>query len=366
MSKFEEIKVENEEYTDLVSEIKVEDVKIQKEDTYFGIGTNEQYQANQSWPENTGLPQPKLECAHCGKKWISFYFLEKHMRSHNSNETHASRESADDSTSNQELAVMDVDEDVSSAMKIEKGKRRPWLHKKNQLKEKVAQGLEHVTGSGKVMKGKTFTIQLKCCKKNCASKIDSHDQQCIFKAFYNLQNSGKTAFIRKCVERKNVMNRVSDRMPIIPEKIKTFNYVYNLKDQFGIRQVVCKTFFFTLLHISHTKVSHALNTAISNPACVEKRGTHVAPNKTPEDDVAFVRNFIENIPAYESNNSRQKRQKKNLSPVLSFAELHRKYTARCKEMRRKPVSIGIFTEIFKSDFNPLFKEIKENKIKKHS
>lgn len=135
--------------------------------------------------------------------------------------------------------------DENNFPRTKKRIRRPTCHKKYLNKQKVEKGLEHFSPSGNLIPAKTFQVQIECkCTKQCAIKIDVQRQYEIFKTFYDLKSwSSKTLFLRGCMSRIQVENRLSDQNPILPLCRISYNYMYKLLDRNAIEHQVCKEFF---------------------------------------------------------------------------------------------------------------------------
>ena len=64
-----------------------------------------------------------------------------------------------------------------------------------------------------------------------------------------------------------------------------------------------------------------------------------------------MKEFIEQLPKYESHYCHSRSQKLYLAPTLTISKLYELYETRCKETNQKPVSDYTFRKIFNEDFN---------------
>lgn len=89
------------------------------------------------------------------------------------------------------------------------------------------------------------------------------------------------------------------------------------------------------------------------PAPVDKRGKQTSWNKTPNDKINEVVNFIQKFPTYESHYSRVKNpNRKYLAPELSLGKLYELYKKENGNIANAtPVSMHIFTQVFLTKFN---------------
>lgn len=199
--------------------------------------------------------------------------------------------------------------------------RRPTCHKKFLNKQKVEKGLEHFSKSGNLIPAKTFKVQMDC---KCAKNIDVQRQYEIFKTFYELSSwSSKTIFLRGCMTRCEVENRLSDQNPILPLQTVSYNYTYKLLDRNGIAHQVCKEFFCTCLQITCNKANRAFDSVHNNPSAIDRRGKASSVNKVPDNDKLFVKQFIDRFPHYRSHYNRSMSERYYLMPGLNINFFYR-------------------------------------------
>lgn len=235
--------------------------------------------------------------------------------------------------------------------------RQPTLYKKFLNKQKVQKGEEHFSPRGNVIPAKTFKVQEQCkCRKKCEEKIDVQRQYVIFQTFYKLESwSSKTLFLRGCVSRSEIRNRLSDLNPIRPLQNVSYNYTYKLLDHNGIEHEVCKHFFCTCLQITANQTNRAFGSIKSNPSAIERRGRAPPANKVPEDDILFVKQFIDRFPRYRSHYCRSQSNKWYLMPGMNLMKMYREYQIVCEFEERAIVTEHMFRYIFNTEFNIQFK-----------
>ncbi|GAB0098363.1 hypothetical protein DMENIID0001_140850 [Sergentomyia squamirostris] len=162
-------------------------------------------------------------------------------------------------------------------------------------------------------------------------------------------------------EEQDAIWQPGQNLPIICEKRKRKTYEYMLKSDDGISHKVCLNFLKTCLQISRTKASHAIKSASTNPNAIDLRGRHRPGNKTPEHIRNFAKDFIDSIPAFESNYSREKSKKKYLKPGVTIEELYKQYVKLCQESNTKSLHKKVFNTLLNSDYNFAFKQRKTEK-----
>lgn len=207
-------------------------------------------------------------------------------------------------------------------------------HKKNQ-KEK---------------KAKQFVAQVNCrCRKNCALTIDVTTQKDIFDRFHNSPDwSEKTQFLRSIANREIAKENLNPRIGM-KKRQNIFHYYLCGTD--GMLQRVCLLFVSQLLQINRTSIFRAIESTESNPFAIDRRGKAATKNKSAPVDVAFVKEFIETIPCYESHIPLC--NIKYLHPNLTLNEIYRLYDNVCTFKQRKAISKAAFNRIFSANFSHL-------------
>lgn len=130
-------------------------------------------------------------------------------------------------------------------------RRRVECHKSYIRKQTVERGEERQAKT-KIIPAKKFNGQSNCnCSKgkkpkpSCANRIGVERQKQIYDAFYHdMLWMQKTLFLRGSVERIPVTSKKSSSFPLIALKNREYNHIYSLTDENGVKQIVCRDFFF--------------------------------------------------------------------------------------------------------------------------
>lgn len=257
-----------------------------------------------------------------------------------------------------------TDNESTGSKLSRKRTRNPTSHLAHIKKQKVQKGEEHQTSSGKIVKGKVFQAQVTCkCSRKCPQHINSDRQEEIFNCFYNLENwTQKTLFLRTLSKTERVKENLN---AIINLKKRNTHTQYYLSDKTEMQQKVCMIFVLNCLQINRSRMFYAINTVTANENAKETRG--IFPNrKTNENDIAFVKNFINSLPTYESHYSNKSihSNKKYLSPFLTIKRIYSEYCLKSKFKRKKPVSQWKFRHIFNTEFNLSFARLKVDTCRK--
>lgn len=199
-------------------------------------------------------------------------------------------------------------------------------------------------------KEKKFVAHVNCkCRKDCAELIDVVAQKDIFDQFYSLPNwSEKTQFLRSIAKRECVKENLNPRIGV---KKRDNLFHYYLGDTNGKLQQVCLFFVCKLFQINRTSIFRAVNSTKSNPFAIDRRGKVATRNKTAPADIAFIKEFIETLPCYESQI--KPCSIKCFHPNLTLHEIYRLYDNSCTFKQRKVVSKAGFDRIFRANFNHL-------------
>ena len=115
-------------------------------------------------------------------------------------------------------------------------------------------------------------------------------------------------------------------------------------------------FFRTVLGITDGRIARATAMKTDGLPKVDQRGRHRPYNKTKDEDIESVKQFICSLPTYESHYSRQKNlNRRYLAPDLNISKLYKLYKPKCTEYKRsKVVSDHIFHQIFNEKIVWLF------------
>ena len=87
----------------------------------------------------------------------------------------------------------------------------------------------------------------------------------------------------------------------------------------------------------------------------DQRGRHEPKNKTPEEDVQFVRAHIQSFSTESSHYcSKDNPNRRYLSSDLTIKKMYDLYLEKCKSESRTPVKENVYREIFNTKFNLSF------------
>ena len=122
-----------------------------------------------------------------------------------------------------------------------------------------------------------------------------------------------------------------------------------MKNAERIRRV-CKQFFMSTLGIGHSPISEAVR------GCSEtgrfdgddKRGKHVAVNKTKDSELELVRKHIESFPKMPSHYTRQDSKKEYLDQGLNINKMYNLYV---QNPPVNPVSPTVYRRMFGTEYN---------------
>ena len=155
-------------------------------------------------------------------------------------------------------------------------------------------------------------LQSVSCK--CHYKSTNHITEDRLKICKTYWGSGDYARQRDCIAR-HVKTTNKGRSTTREESRRKKTYQYSLTVNNEVFQV-CQTLFLKTLNIKQRTVYYTLNkkidASISTAATAEEyvspdhRGKNTPPNKTPDDDRAFVKSHIESFPAVESHYCQKK------------------------------------------------------------
>ncbi|KAL4125925.1 hypothetical protein QTP88_010162 [Uroleucon formosanum] len=128
--------------------------------------------------------------------------------------------------------------------------------------------------------------------------------------------------------------------------------VYVLLDSSGIEVKVCKNFFQNTLLVSAGRIDRVLkNKGQKSTPPSDRRGKGPSANKTSQEKIAEIKDFIKKFPAYESHYALHKSiNRKYMSPDLNIIKLYSLYT----EQATNPVSNFVFRKIINEEFNLSF------------
>lgn len=217
------------------------------------------------------------------------------------------------------------------------------------LKIKRAKGEQYETHKKKTIPAKTPKTGECPCPKKCHLRLDEERQLEIFRSFYALANyDSQNALLFSLVKVTNKCRNYSGR----EESRRQKTYIYHLLGNGGVEIHVCKKFFLRTLQVSDGRVTRVLkHKSIEHVPHIDQRGRQSSANKTPDNKITEVKEFIGRFPVYESHYTRHKSEnRKFLSPDLSLGRIYSLY----KDTTQEPVSSFIFSKIFNECFNLRF------------
>lgn len=178
--------------------------------------------------------------------------------------------------------------------------RQPNKWKKNVRKEKRSRGEEYINVKGVLVPPKQIDATCECnCQLKCHEKILPSQRLNLFNSFYalgnyNLQSSYLFSLI-KVIPKKSCHTASA-------ESRRSNSRVYQVPNYDGLHVIVCKEFFKKLFGVSDGRLSRVLKKKLVAPTPpTDQRGHHVPSNKTSENKIQIVKNFINKLPKYESH-----------------------------------------------------------------
>lgn len=246
---------------------------------------------------------------------------------------------------------------AESEFRSRKRKKDPTQWKKNIQKESRQRGRsyqrDHGPAKGTIAAAKVCPLGTELCHENCrldcSAKIPDNARQIIFDYYYSIDQSGKDAYLSKCIESKT-----PDRKRKGAAKHHAFSYAYKVSVG-GQQHYICKTALGNLLCIGR-KVLDRVKKSVSDcpgPSNSNQSRRHSnRPNKIIDSRQAMVIDHIASYPAESSHYSRQKNgNRKYLAATLSVAEMYRQYASKCQDQNEEPVSEKYYRDIFNTKFN---------------
>lgn len=162
---------------------------------------------------------------------------------------------------------------------------------------------------------------------------------------------------------KNIQQKQENLNPVINLKKRNFTNKYYLSNQSGVQHQVCMDFILKCLQITRSRFFAATKSIVSNEIAKDNRGKFPT-RKTSEQDMLFVKEFINSFPAYESHYKIDRTNLKYLSPFLTIKRMYKEYCSKCNFKRKKPLSEWKFQHVFNTQFNLSFARLKVDTCKK--
>ena len=148
----------------------------------------------------------------------------------------------------------------------------------------------------------------------------------LFEGFWSNANfNTQNAYICGCIKVVEIKRRYTTRGSGCR---RSNSRVYYVTSGSGVSVRVCKTAFLRIHDLSAGRVDRALKafSEAGGSPHMDKRGRHTPGNKTPEDDLHFVKEHIRSFPQYQSHYSRADNpHRQYLSPELTITKMYRLY-----------------------------------------
>lgn len=233
------------------------------------------------------------------------------------------------------------------------------LRKKKELSKKTKRKLENNLGKGK-------SVQVNPCKAacqhNCGRKFKETVRHEIHELYWGLGNyERQRSWLLSCVKKVPIKRRKQEACQ--SRRQNSFKYYINWNDE---ELEVCQQFLLTTLNISQMTMRYLVTKAVQKSVKVDGRGKHRPHNKTSEAHKNMVHEFIMKLPAVPSHYCRNKTSRKYLSSELrNVSFLYTIFKRDQEELhnRKTVVSLKVFRDIFKRDFNLGFHLPKKDKCK---
>ncbi|XP_044744281.1 uncharacterized protein LOC123306370 [Coccinella septempunctata] len=220
----------------------------------------------------------------------------------------------------QETKLKNLEEKLKSRKRIRSESK--W--KKNKRKYLRASGQSYTNVKGETVRAKIFFPADNCCKLECFKVIGPEIQTDIHNKFYGLANfDAQTGYIFSQVKVKPVARHYSSTAASSTNKSKYLTREYYLPNSEGSDVRICKNFFKKILMVSDGKIDRTLK------------------------KIESVCDFIRSFPTYISHYSRNKTDRKYLSPDLNIRILYTEY----KKKTANPVSEFKFRDVFNTKFD---------------
>lgn len=237
-------------------------------------------------------------------------------------------------------------------------KQKTKKENKSKLRKKRKNaGESYETRSNEIKEEKSMKKN-PCLPGVCARKcyeVSEDRRMSLFKYFWTLDVQ----------RRKDWIVRSPQPIPIKRKKTKcvesrrsqTIEYLINEGE--GSRPV-CQKFLINTLDITQKFILYTVNNAHESMASIEKRTCHA--EKYSDEDKAYAKAFIENLPAVPSHYCRKKSTCLYLPQEIKNAtNLYRIYLKHCQDHSKLYLSEKVFIKIFNEDYNIRFHTPKKDK-----
>lgn len=153
---------------------------------------------------------------------------------------------------------------------------------------------------------KVFKPVNNCCRLGCTKKIDIYAQERIFNDYVSLKKYAQRMKVLRSVMRfsgTGLGGKVHNR--------------YYLNDDDGNEHKVCLNLVTAILQVSRVGIYRAGASIATNPTGDDRRGKRYKP-----EDVQMVRQFVEELPLYETTRNMQRSKYKYLHPRINYKALY--------------------------------------------
>lgn len=223
------------------------------------------------------------------------------------------------------------------------------LWKRNVRKKLRNSGLPYTSITGKTISAKVFNSTDCKCIRECHKLISMDQREKNFKNYYQLANHDfQTSYL--CGQVKLISKIRSTKTAEIQKR--HYTRIYCLPNEQGVDVPVCKEFFKKILQVSDGRLTRSLKEKQNgNTPSKDMRGAKEPYNKTKDERIQAVINFISQFPKYQSHYSRKKNPNRfYLAPSLNISKMFNLY----RNQTENPVSMFIFRNVFKTKFNLCF------------
>uniref|UniRef100_A0A6P7FAA9 Uncharacterized protein LOC114326298 n=1 Tax=Diabrotica virgifera virgifera TaxID=50390 RepID=A0A6P7FAA9_DIAVI len=189
--------------------------------------------------------------------------------------------------------------------------------------------------------------QLKKCTNRC-DDISEERRLNIFNYFWSLSPQRRRDWLVSMSKKESVK-----RKRVKHESRKSNTFLYFINEGEGQRQV-CLKFLLSTLNVSQRYVyyTHTLSNACYGLGKEDMRGKTIPPNKTKDEVLNSLRDFITSLPAVPSHYARKDSTKLYLpNEFKNITNLYNLYKKREIERGIDVVSERLFRKIFTEEFN---------------
>ena len=225
-------------------------------------------------------------------------------------------------------------------------------------KELLNSAQPYISKRNRPVPGKLPPQDERVCGEFCpyyCDRVTLEARQLHFKRFYDLVYDEQSLYLLNCVKIVEPTRRRSGITDASSRRLCSFQYYVG-----GTR--VCKKTFLNTFSIGHARLQ-GLQAKIKNgeTAPRDMRGKHLSrPHAKLHAVMGLVKEHIASFPTQESHYSRNKTNKKYLSPDLSISKMYRHFKARHPD---ENISKTLYCKVFKT-FNLRFGQPRSDTCKR--